>query len=44
VNKWSLTYAVNALICHVGLGVLHRITHEVRRQVFMLVTGSRGAY
>ena len=40
VNKWSLTYAVNALICRVGLGVLHRITHEVRLQVFMLVTGS----
>ena len=40
VNKWSLTYAVNALICRIGLGVLHRITHEVRLQVFMLVTGS----
>ena len=40
VNKCTLTHAANALICHVGLGALHNITHEVRLQVFMLVTGS----
>jgi hypothetical protein len=40
VDKCALTYTVNALICHVGLCVLRRITHEVRLQVFVLVTGS----
>lgn len=39
VNKWALTYAINALIFR-GLGALHRITHKVRLQVFMFVTGS----